>query len=196
MTNIVGMILTALAAVTVENIIFSGGIGFSRVLRAARKPKTLGMYSAFITVFSVISSVMGYYLNRLFPESKLSPILRPAALAVCIALVYILAAGILKLSVPAFYKKYGQILSPAAINTVVLSMPYVIGNYRLGLWDAVGFALGTGVSFFFATIILSRALHQCKNEDMPNAFSGLPATLIYIGILSMAFAGFTGGKIF
>ena len=105
MTNIVGMILTALAAVTVENIIFSGGIGFSRVLRAARKPKTLGMYSAFITVFSVISSVMGYYLNRLFPESELSPILRPAALAVCIALVYILAAGILKLSVPAFYKK-------------------------------------------------------------------------------------------
>lgn len=196
MTEIAGLILTALAAVTVENIIFAGGIGFSRALRAARKPNTLGMYSLFVTIFSLISSIMGYLINPLFPNSGLSFILRPAAFAVSTALVYILAAALIKFPAPGFYNKYGQILSPAAINTVVLSMPYIIIKNQLGIFDAIGFALGTGASFFFAAVILSYALEKCKNEDTPEAFSGLPATLIYIGILSMAFAGFTGGKIF
>ena len=35
--------LAALLAVTAENVIFTGGIGFSRVLRAARKPKTIAL---------------------------------------------------------------------------------------------------------------------------------------------------------
>jgi electron transport complex protein RnfA len=43
---------------------------------------------------------------------------------------------------------------------------------------------------------LSHAMKICTNPDAPRAFSGLPGVLVYVGILSMAFAGFTGGKVF
>lgn len=196
MTEFVSMLLTALAAVTTENILFSGGIGFSRVLRSARKPATMAVYSLFVTVFSVISIVLSAVFNPMIAQSEMLVYLRPVLFALCDAAAYLLIAFLLKNLLSGFYLKYGEILSPAAINTVILSMPYVQKSFKLGLPNAVGFALGTGFAFFLAVNILARIVIRCKNEDMPKAFAGLPSLLIYIGILSLAFAGFTGGKLF
>ena len=196
MTTFVQMLLTALLAVTSENILFVGGIGFSHALRAGRRPKTLGLYSAFVAVFTLISMAAGYLLAPLLAGSEMLTVLRPAIFALCAAAAYIAAAFVIKTFFSQFYRKYGKLLSPAAINTVVLSMPYVLKNFKFSLPDAVGFALGTGVAFFLAALAFSRTSESCRNADMPKAFSGLPAVLIYIGILSMAFAGFTGGKLF
>ncbi len=197
MTGFLQMLLTALMAVTAENIIFAGGIGFSRVLRAARKPKMLGMYAVFVTIFSLISTVWGSVLNPILMTSNTLIVLRPVIFALLVAAVYIVAAYTLQSYFPEFYKQYGQILSPAAINTVVLSMPYVVKSFKLELLNAVGFALGTGLAFFLASLMIAYIMVRYKkNTDMPKAFSGLPAVLIYVGILSMAFAGFTGGKLF
>ncbi len=197
MISFMQMLLTALMAVSTENIIFAGGIGFSRVLRAARKPKTLGMYAGFVTLFSLISTVFGSLWNPILMDSSMMIILRPVIFALIVAAVYIVAAYTLKSFLPGFYKQYGQILSPAAINTVVLSMPYVLKSFKLDLPNALGFAVGTGVAFFLAATVLAYTLDKYKNNaDMPKAFMGLPAVLIYVGILSMAFAGFTGGKLF
>ena len=55
--------LAALLAVTAENVIFTGGIGFSRVLRAARKPKTIALYSCFVGLFSLASALTACYLG-------------------------------------------------------------------------------------------------------------------------------------
>ncbi|WP_444642657.1 Rnf-Nqr domain containing protein [Caproiciproducens sp. R1] len=196
MNTFVQMLLIALLAVSTENILFAGGIGFSRVLRAGRRPKMLGMYSAFVTVFTLISMAAAYFLSPLLAGSQMLIVLRPALLAFCSAAAYLIAAFVLKTFSAQFYRKYGQILAPAAMNTVVLSMPYVLKSLKLALPDALGFALGTGAAFFLAALVFSHTPEICRNSDMPKAFSGLPAVLIYVGILSMAFAGFTGGKLF
>jgi electron transport complex protein RnfA len=197
MNTFTQMLLTALMAVTAENIIFAGGIGFSRVLRAARKPKTLGVYAIFVTFFSLVSILFGFLWNPILADNAALIILRPTIFALIVAAVYMVSAYTLKAFFPGFYKQHGQILSPAAINTVVLSMPYVLKDFKLDLPNAVGFALGTGAAFFLAALALAYTLDKYKNNtDMPKAFSGLPAVLIYVGILSMAFAGLTGGKLF
>lgn len=196
MTDFVQLLLTALMAVTAENILFSGGIGFSRVLRAARKPRTLVMYSVFVTFFSLASGLASSLLAPELASDELLTYLRPVVFALCTAAVYLIAAFLLKYLIPSFFKKYGEILSPAAINTVVLSMPYVQKSFKLDPANSAAFAVGTGAAFFLAASVLARAITRYRNDDMPKAFSGLPALLIYVGILSLAFVGFTGGKLF
>lgn len=197
MTGFIQILMTALMAVTAENIIFSGGIGFSRVLRAARKPKTIGIYAIFVTFFSLISILFGSLWNPILMQSNMLIILRPVIFALIVAATYFVAAYTLQSFFPAFYKQWGQILPPAAINTIVLSMPYVQKSFRLDLLSALGFAAGTGIAFFLAALMLAYRMDRYKNNtDMPNAFSGLPAVLLYVGILSLAFAGFTGAKLF
>lgn len=191
------MMITALMAVTVENLFFTGGLGFSRVMRAARRPREIGVCTLFVTAFSLISAAVGFWLNPRLPVSgKWGFAVRPAVLAFSAAAVYLLAAGLLRGFAPRFYEKNSRILALSAINTAVLAMPYVQKSFNLNLAQAAGFALGTGASFFIASLVLSRAMPLFKNPDMPKAFSGLPAALIYIGILSMAFAGFTGSRVF
>lgn len=196
MTVFVQLLLTALMAVTAENILFAGGIGFSRVLRAARRPRTLGMYSGFVTVFSLISTLLSSLLGPALLANAALTYLRPVIFALCAAAAYLAASFLLQFFLPSFFRKYGEILSPAAINTIVLSMPFVQKSFKLDIANAAAFAVGTGVAFFLAARILARTMARYKNDDMPRAFNGLPAVLIYIGILSLAFAGFTGGKIF
>lgn len=195
MINFMQILFAALAAITTENLLFSGGIGFSRVLRAARRPKLIALYSLLIALYSMVSILISTFFYPLFQGGDML-IVRPVVFAVWIVLVCVLVTQVLRLFVPDYYKKYGSVFSFSAVNTIVLSMPYAQKSFKLGLPEAVAYALGTGIAFFLAAILLSYGAPRCSNEDMPKAFWGMPAALLYIGILSLAFAGLTGGKLF
>ena len=123
--------LAALLAVTAENVIFTGGIGFSRVLRAARKPKTIALYSCFVGLFSLASALTACYLGPVLLSNSTLLFMRPAVYAFCAALAYLLVAFVLKTFLPKIYGKVGAILSPAAINCIVLSMPYMQRSFAM-----------------------------------------------------------------
>lgn len=189
----VKMMFAALLAVTAENLLFSGGLGFSRALRAARRPASAGVYALFVTFFSLCSALAG---NWLAPRLSGSPwVLYPAALTAAAGVFYLAAAGLLRALAAGFYDRHARILAQAAANTVVLAVPFVQRMLRFSLAETVGYALGTGAAFFLAVLVLEEAMRVCSNPDMPRAFSGLPGVLVYVGILSMAFAGFFG-KVF
>lgn len=189
------MTATALLALTAENLLFSGGVGFSRALRAARRPFSLLTYSLFVMLFSLGSAGTGVLVNPCLAGSR-GEFLRPAVYAAAAALMYLAAACVLRHLSPSFYERNAGPLAQSAANTVVLAVPYVQQIFGFGYAQALGYALGTGMSFFLASLVLSRAVKVCANPDMPEAFSGLPAALIYVGILSLAFTGFTGGRVF
>lgn len=191
MNQIFGMISYILLATTIESVIFSGGIGLSRVFRAANRPKLLKHYAVLLTVFTFISAI----LTTLF-GAKIWSLFPPVIFAFCTAAVYLLAVFILRFWFHDMMKKVEPVLAPAAMNCVVFSIPFVSSFLKLNLLNTIGFALGTGLSFFLAAMILQEASKNFQDPNMPKAFRGLPARFLYIGILSMAFFGFNGGRLF
>ena len=197
MNTIGQFFLYALLAVTAENVIFSGGIGFSRVLRAAQKPYRLLMWYGFlVTVFSVISMLVSLLIMPVLAPIKGISLFRPAIFGGCTALIYIAAAFILKQWFPRRYRRLEPVLSSAAINCLVLSLPFLSKFLRLGFWESLGFAFGTGAAFLLSALLVAEAMAEFRDKRIPKAFQGLPATLIYVGILSMAVVGFSGGRYF
>lgn len=191
------LILTALLAVSTENLLFLGGMGFSRSLRSAQRPDSIAVYSLLVTWFTLISMLAGIWLDPLLSFYGIRAVLRSAGLAAASAAAYLVTSVFVRLLFPMrAKKKILPILAPAAINTVVLSMPYLQRSLVFDLVQSVGYALGTGLAFYLASVILAHAEVKCGNPDMPEAFSGLPASILYVGILSMAFAGFSGGRVF
>lgn len=184
------MLTAALLALTAENVLFAGGAGFSRALRAARRPAGAGIYALFVTVFSLCSGLAGYLLSPLFLGAYQA--VYPAVIAAVAAALYFLAAVFLRVTAPSFFEKFSSILAQAAVNTVVLAIPFLRQMCSFGFSETIGFSLGTGAAFFLAVLVLEQALCLCSNPDMPRAFSGLPGVLVYIGILSMVFAGLSG----
>jgi electron transport complex protein RnfA len=185
--KLMAAVLLALAA---DNLFFSGGMGFSRALRAARKPASAGTFTLWVTGFSLGSALAGHALAPLFPSAL--PVWFAAAMVLVCSAMYLLSALVLRRCAPAYFEKYSQIIAQAAANTAVVGAALSQETLGLGWAGCAGFALGTGAAFFLAVQLLERALRVGANPDMPRAFAGLPGALLYIGILSMAFAGFSG----
>lgn len=190
------LFLFALLAITAQNVIFCGGIGFSRVLRAARRPKILLSYAGLLSLFTLLSAWIGIGVNKLVPGMSPVAFYRPAIFAVCVAVLYLLAALVYRMFFAARYKRLEPVFSSSAINCLVLSMPFIQRVFRMNEWQITGYAIGTGVAFFLAALVLSHAMERLKNPDMPKAFQGLPSVFLYVGILSLAMFGFAGGKLF
>ena len=82
MTLLLQILWTLLAAMTVENLLLPGTLGFSRMLRAARKPEHRAWYAIFVGIFSAISLELSLLIPpQLFPAY--ANVLRPLCLALC-----------------------------------------------------------------------------------------------------------------
>lgn len=63
------------------------------------------------------------------------------------------------------------------------------------LEQSMGFGLGSGLGYLLAVMLVTEADRRLRSEAIPEAFRGLPITLIYIGVLALAIYGFTGHSV-
>ena len=102
----------------------------------------------------------------------------------------------LKKSVPALYKALGIFLPLITTNCAVLGV--VLVNVQQGydfLQSVVNGACG-GLGFTLAIVLFASIRERVDKTDCPEVFKGFPITLITAGLLSLAFMGFSGLKIF
>ena len=190
------LLITALFTVFVQNLVLSSGLGMSEAIRVSTKPGTFGKFAVMISGFSVVTSVICSLLNTLTGFANL-PFAGKAAVYGCVlAAVYILAALLMKLIFRASDKLLGT-LGIAALNTLVFAVPFINESAAYSLADAVGSGIGAGIAFVLAAALISKGSAALeKNENVPEAFKGTPAMLIYVGLLSLAFAGFADSSLF
>ena len=50
-------------------------------------------------------------------------------------------------------------------------------------------------SWLFGMLLVTEARHRLRSKAIPEAFRGLPITLVYIGVLALAIYGFTGHSV-
>ena len=61
--------------------------------------------------------------------------------------------------------------------------------------QSLGFGLGSGIGYVLAVLLVTEARHRLRSKAIPEAFRGLPITLVYIGVLALAIYGFTGHSV-
>ena len=77
----------------------------------------------------------------------------------------------------------------------VLGVLLIAATQSFNLVQTMGFALGSGVGYTAAVVVVSEGQRRMRQDMVPGSFKGLPITLIYIGILALAIYGFTGHRI-
>ena len=88
-----------------------------------------------------------------------------------------------------------RILPLAAVNSGVLGTVMVERTQSFTLEQSMGFGLGSGLGYLLAVMLVTEADRRLRSEAIPEAFRGLPITLIYIGVLALAIYGFTGHSV-
>ena len=175
-----------------QNVILSTGFGSSVMLHMVRKPKNIWLFSAIMAVFSTLTVVIAYPLDRII-GTEVRNYWRPTMIIGITVVLYVAANLLLQWLAPNFYSRVSRLLPMAAFNNLVTGIALVCNLYfPAGLGGNIGLAVGASLSFGILTWLTAEGIERMDNPDMPEAFRGMPSTLVYVGILALALMGFTG----
>ncbi len=173
-----------------QNIVLTTGFGSSIMLHVVRKPKNIWLFTAVLTGFSVLTSLIAYPLDRLC-GTAITNFWRPLMVSGITVVLYILAHGILHRWFPELYHRIRHTLHLAAFNNLVLGIALITNvQFTANLGATIGLSVGACLAFGLLTWITAEGIERLDNPDIPKAFRGMPATLVYIGLVALALMGF------
>lgn len=190
------MLTYSLVAIFLENTIFSRALGTSTSLFVVRKKFNVFLFGLIMTLIITLSSMFAYLIHPLIKGMKNSYYVAPAIYVAIIGVVYVLFL----LGTSKFIKKQKEeilkMIHVSAFNCAVLgALMLASAKSEMTLGGFLGFGIGTGIGFTFATYLLGLAYEKLSGEEVPIAFRGFPITLIYIGIVSLAIYGLIGHEL-
>lgn len=190
------LFITALYTVFVQNLVFSSGLGMSEAIRVSTKPGMFGKFAMMISGFSVATSAVCSLLSSFTKLSGMQFYASAAVYGCVLAVVYIIAAVIMRFVFRASPKSMG-VLGIAALNTLVFAVPFINNSAAYSFAASIGSGIGAGIAFVLAAALISKGSEAlANNENIPEIFKGTPSMFIYVGLLSLAFAGFTDSTLF
>lgn len=95
--------------------------------------------------------------------------------------------------IPKLYNAFGIFLPLITVNCVVLAVSLFFVNREYTFAETGFFAFGSSVGWMVAIILLAGVREKMANHsDVPKGLKGKGITFIILGILALAFIGFTG----
>lgn len=95
--------------------------------------------------------------------------------------------------VPSMYNAFGIFLPLITVNCVVLAVSLFFVNREYTFGQTVSFSFGSAVGWAIAIILVAGIREKmAKISDLPRGLRGKAIVFIILGILALAFIGFTG----
>ena len=186
------LLLIALAAALVNNVVLSQFLGLCPFIGVSKKTNTAaGMGGAVIFVIMIASAVTyGIYYGILKPFKV--EYLQTIVFILVIAALVQLVEMILKKFIKPLYQALGVYLPLITTNCAVLGVAISNIDKKYSFVESIFCSLGTAIGFLIAIVILAGIRERSENNDVPKAFKGTPMVLLASGLMAIAFSGFTG----
>ena len=178
----------AVLALFAQNAIFTRGLGVSRLIQLVGDERTSSWWFALLLCVTQTLVAPLVELGLLAADY-------PLLYLACVAVVCIFEHAILRAVKGPRSGLLIRILPIAAVNSGVLGTVLVERTQSFTLAQSIGFGLGSGLGYLLAVMLVTEAGNRLRSKAIPEAFRGLPITLIYIGVLALAIYGFTGHSV-
>jgi len=186
------LVVILMSAVLVNNYVLRQFLGVCPFLGVSKDLKSsAGMGFAVMFVMLMAASVTWPIQILLLNPNGLE-FMQTVVFILVIATLVQLVEVILKRYLPALFASLGVYLPLMTTNCAVLAVTISNINKGYSFIEAIVSAVGAGLGFFVAMVIFTGIRVQTASADPPEAFKGMPITLISAAILSLAFFGFDG----
>ena len=183
----------AVTAMFAENAVLSRALGVTRLVQmtgAGRRDRLA--FGILLCVTQLLAAPAGWYASLFIADLPYRSAIRPAVYVFCVICVCLLERLIFLLPFLPARKRLIRLQPMAAVNGCVLGAMMTAQTQSFSLSESVLFGLGSGLGYMLSVFLVVEAQRRLRSRAVPDAFRGLPITLIYIGILAMAIYGFTG----
>ena len=185
----------ALGAILINNFIFSQFLGCCPFLGCSTKIDTaLGMGLA-------VTFVMGLASAICWPINEL--ILVPMGLTFMQTVTYILVIAslvqfvemFLQKAMPSLYEALGVYLPLITTNCAVLGVTLQNAQKSYNFGESLTYGITGGVGFLLAIVLFASVRERMEFAKCPKCFEGFPIALVAASLISLAFMGFSGLKV-
>ena len=195
------ILLIIVSAVFVNNIVLAQFLGICPFMGVSNKLSTATGMSGAVCFVITLATVVTYLINKfLLIPFKLEFLQTIAFILVIAALVQVVEIVLKKIS-PSLYQALGIFLPLITTNCAVLGVAITVvtkqftfggASHLLNLGEATVYALATSLGYGLAMVLFAGMREQMARSNVPEAFKGLPIAFITVGIMAMAFLGFSG----
>lgn len=199
MSSLAQLILIAVGAAIVNNVVLSQFLGICPFLGVSKKTETAaGMGGAVIFVITIASFITGliykFILNNSYLQSKGIDLtyLKTIVFILVIASLVQFVEMFLKKMLPPLYESLGVFLPFITTNCAVLGVALNCVTYEYNLLESVVYGFATAVGFFIAIYLMAGIREKIEYNDIPETFKGTAIVLITACLMSIAFMGFSG----
>ena len=194
--------LIIVSAIFVNNILLAQFLGICPFLGVSNKLSTATGMSGAVCFVITLATVVTYLLNQYLLVPFGLQFLQTIAFILVIAALVQMVEIVLKKISPSLYQALGIFLPLITTNCAVLGVAITVvtkefafggaAPHMLNLGQAVVYAVATSLGYGLAMCLFAGLREHLAGNDVPKAFKGLPIALITVGIMAMAFLGFSG----
>ncbi len=193
--TLTSLLSISLSAILVENFVLVKFLGICPFLGVSKQTSTAtGMGLAVIFVMGVASACTWCVDHFLLIPYELT-YMRTLAFILVIAALVQLVEMFLQKALPALYQALGIYLPLITTNCAVLGVALLNVERSYDFLESVVYAVMAGVGFLVAITIFASLRERLEYADYPRAFEGFPIALVTAALLSIAFMGFQGLKV-
>ena len=175
----------------INNFVLAYFLGICPFLGVSGKLATASRMGLSVTFVMLVASVCTYGINVLLTLLH-APYLQLISYIVVIASTVQLVEMFIKKISPALFRTLGIFLPLITTNCAILGLALFQTNRGYGLLQSIVFALGAGLGFTLALILMAGIREKLELAEVPNIAQGTAVSLIVAGILSLTFMGFAG----
>ncbi len=181
-----------IASALINNFVFSRYLGLCIFFGVTKRMETaIGMSFTFTAVM-LVEAVLNWFIYNYVMIPYNLEFLKIVIFIGTIAAFVQAADTIMKKVAPALYYKLGIYLALIVTNCIILAVPLVNADEKYNLFESMAMALGSGLGFSLALIIMASIREKLELAEVPKSFQGLPISFVLTGLIALAFLGFSG----
>ena len=177
---------------SVNNYVLVRFLGICPFLGVSKKlNQAFGMGVA-VTFVMLMATAATYPIYSYLLEPNGLGYMRTIVFILVIAALVQLVEIILKKYIPALHASLGIYLPLITTNCAVLGVTINNINDGYNFLESMVSSVGCGLGFLLAMVLFAGVRSRLEEADPPEAFKGLPITLVSASIVALSFMGFNG----
>ena len=177
------LLLIFIAAIFVNNIVFSQFLGICPFLGVSKKIDTaLGM-SAAVAFVLTLATIVTYLIQKFVLDAFELQYLQTITFILVIASLVQMLEIVLKKISPSLYQALGVFLPLITTNCAVLGVAILVIQKDYDLLTGVVYAFATALGFGLALVLFAGIREQMSLVNIPKGMRGTPIALIVAGTI-------------
>jgi len=193
MQNYIELFISSILSDNIALVFILGMCPLIAISTNVKNAKGMGLAVIFVVTLTAIINWPIYQLLLLTNTTRLSLLVFITTIAATVQFLEMF----LEKYIPRLYNAFGIFLPLITVNCVVLAVSLFFVNRDYGFAETTTFAFGASIGWFLAIVLLAGIREKLtKYGDVPRGLKGKGIVFIILGILSLAFFGFSGLSLF